>query len=295
MMLMMKGAIGSLVSVPGVLLLVLMSIGCGFSDIRTERVKAGLTQEDASRGRAILEAAMEKSGGIAAWKAHRTAEATMRDDWPSMFMRPFFMPWPENKAPIRFQFLLGTNASRLEFLEGSRQGEIWGIQNWSTYEQRAGEPSRFEKNADAQFFLPTFQWFFEAPFRLPYADIVTYAGEGSAAGRVYDLVFATWNKPEPQEKIDQYLVWVNQETGLIDFLQYTVRDMMRFARGTMQFTDYRDVQGIKVAFNQTVVLEDEPDGTRILHQVILSDVNFGVDIPRGAFYPDPAVRAAKHN
>ncbi len=291
---MTKGAIGRLTGVLGASLLILTTAGCGLSDIRTERVKAGLTEADAARGRTILKAAMEKSGGITAWKAHGTAEATLRDDW-SMLMRPFFSPWPENKAPIRFQFLLGTNASRLEFLDGSRQGEIWGIQNWATYEQRPGEEIRFEKNADAQFFLPTYQWFFEAPFRLPYAEIVSYAGEGSAAGRVYDLVFATWNTPEPQEKIDQYLVWVNRETGLIDYLQYTVRDMMGFITGNMQFTDYRDVQGINVAFTQTVVSGDRPDGTRILHQVTLSDVAFGVDVPREAFYPDPAVLAAKHN
>ena len=96
------------------------------------------------------------------------------------------------------------------------------------------------------------------------------------------------------EKIDQFIVWINKRTGLIDYLRYTVRDFARFAKGTMQFEDYRDVQGIMVPFKQTVVTNSEPDGDSVLHQLIFEEVKFGVEIPEEVFYPNPALKSSKH-
>lgn len=273
--------------------LALILFACSPADIRPDSIKDGYTDADAAKGRALLARAMAAHGGLAAWKAHRTAQVTLTDDWPNFLVRAMFLPWPENKAPITFHYLLGTNDSRGEFLEGSRKGEIWGIQDWVTYTQKPGAKIVFAKDKNITFYLPTYQYFFELPFQLPRAGIVIDAGEDTLAGRTYDVVFISWNTDAPQAGIDQYLAYISRETGLIDYLRYTVRDQFSFIVGNMQFTDYRDVQGIKVPFRQTVVADPRPDGDMVLHQVIYKDVAFGVDVPDAAFYPDPARHAAK--
>ena len=267
--------------------------GCSPADIRPESIKDGTTDADARKGRALLMRAMASHGGRAAWKAHRTAQVTLTDDWPNFLVQALFLPWPENKEPITVQYLLGTNDSRSEFLTGSRKGEIWGVQNWATYTQKPGEEVVFKKDKTIKFYLPTYQYFFELPFHLPYAGIVIDAGEDELAGQAYDVVFVSWNTDAPQSDIDQYLVYINKATGLIDYLRYTVRDQFSFAVGNMQFADYRNVQGIQVPFRQTVVADNRPDGGTVLHQVIYREVAFGVDVPDAAFYPDPARRAPK--
>ena len=60
------------------------------------------------------------------------------------------------------------------------------------------------------------------PFRFPSAGIISYAGETALGEVPYDLVFVSWNSPEPQEDFDQYIVRVNQQTKLVDYLRYTV-------------------------------------------------------------------------
>ena len=279
-------------AIPAALFAIFLS-GC-LTDIRPDSIKQGYGKADVEKGRALLHKAMARHGGLGPWKAHKTAEVTLTDDWPNFLVRTFFLPWPENKVPIKFQYLLGTNDSRGTFMDGSRKGETWGIQNWVPYTQRPGEAPVFKKNKTIKFYMPTYQYFFELPFHLPFAGIIIYAGEDELAGQAYDVVFVSWNTDEPQAKVDQYLAYINRKTGLIDYLRYTVRDQFGFIVGNMQLTDYRDVQGIQVPFRQTVVADDRPDGKTVLHQVLYKSVDFGVNVPDEDFYPDPDRRAEKH-
>lgn len=278
-------------AIPAALFAIFLS-GC-LADIRPESIKEGYGEADVEKGRALLHKAMARHGGLGRWKAHRTAEVTLTDDWRGFLLKTLFLPWPENKVPIKVQYLLGTNDSRGTFLEGSRKGETWGIQNWATYTQRPGEAPVFKKDKAIKFYMPTYQYFFELPFHLPFAGVVIYAGEDELAGQAYDVVFVSWNTDAPQAKIDQYLAYISRKTGLIDYLRYTVRDQFGFLVGNMQFTDYRDVQGIQVPFRQTVVDDDRPDGKKVMHQVLYKSAAFGVDVPDEAFYPDPDRRAKK--
>ena len=42
------------------------------------------------------------------------------------------------------------------------------------------------------------------------------------------------------------MVYINKETGLIDRIEYTIRDMSGFATGATNFLDYRSVDGIRI-------------------------------------------------
>ena len=62
-----------------------------------------------------------------------------------------------------------------------------------TYTQNPGEEIVFEKHDDARFYLFAFQYFFELPFRIPYASVIAYAGEKSIGDQTYDRIFISWN------------------------------------------------------------------------------------------------------
>ena len=108
-------------------------------DIRTEKMlQTGVTTLTVEKGRAILAAAIEAHGGQERWKTHGVAAVTMTDEWPNPVFRAVLMPWKQNNQLMRAHYLLGADVSRIEFLEGPSQGEIWGIQNWATYKQKPG-------------------------------------------------------------------------------------------------------------------------------------------------------------
>lgn len=94
--------------------------------------------------------------------------------------------------------------------------------------------------------------------RLRNAPIIAYAGQKEFRGQQYDLVFCTWHKPEPHMENDQYLVWVNRKTGMMDFAQYTIRETYlkppgyKIMGGGIEFKDFRAIDGILIPHQQII-------------------------------------------
>ena len=252
--------------------------GCGTADLRTDRLKeTGLTPTAVERGKQILAEMVQAHGGHDGLRRFKTADVVLRDAWPGWFTRTFFMPWPENNQRMRFQYLLGTFTSRVEFMDGQAKGTVKGIQAWKTYEQEPGAEIVFEDDEEIALFLSSYHYFFELPFRISKAPIVAYAGEASLQGQHYDLVFVTWNQAEPDETADQYVLWINRDTRLIDYAQYTVRDQANWISSTNHFSEYREVEGIMIPHRQTII--SEPGGDDVLHEIVVEQVRFDTILP----------------
>ena len=86
--------------------------------------------------------------------------------------------------------------------------------------------------------------------RILDAEIIKYAGETEFEGQMYDLVFATWGKEENHKEHDQYLIYINQETGFIDLMQVTINDFFLPMPGNMKdatiCTERLEVDGIQL-------------------------------------------------
>jgi hypothetical protein len=103
------------------------------------------------------------------------------------------------------------------------------------------------------FALTATQYFMELVGRLRNAELITYAGEKKFNKKTYDLVFVKWGELKKHKKDDQYLLWINKETGLTEYCEYTVRDIAfpgSLITACIAFSDFRDVKGFKVPFEQ---------------------------------------------
>ena len=275
-----------------------LTLGTGHADLRTEAVRYPAPDSE-RRGRELLERLAERHG-LAALKRHTTMEVLAKDSWPGG--GPW---WPEATQRFRMQALLGTFSSRAELLDGRSRGEVWGIQAWACYRRKPGEavPSFLaEPDRAITFYLPTLHYFNELPFRLRQAPIVHDAGEARHRGRVYDRVFVTWEGAEPRPEHDQYVLWIDRETGLLSMARYTLRDGVAWLPpmqaalfrsvmlGTMHYHEYREVEGVMVPYVQTVVLPP-PELTRYplpehaFHRLELDEARFDT-VPRQALLPD---------
>ena len=185
------------------------------------------------------------------------------------------LPWPENGQRMRMDFLRDTFYGRAQLIGGPSDGEIWGVQAWKAYRTDRAGKTRFRDHEDTLFYIPTYHYFFEFPFRIANAGIVQYAGERTLGGVSYDLVYATWRDADPQLDVDQYIVWIGRESGLIEKAQFTVRDKLRWATGTMHFSDFRQVDGIRIPFDMTVTID--PEDESVLHRMVIESVEFGLD------------------
>lgn len=273
----------------------------GWADLRTDLLKdKPLNQELAERGRRMLEEAA-RAHGLPALHTHRTFTVLARDKWASKGAW-----WPTPEQHFRADRLLGTFTSRVELLGGPRDGEIWGLQSWKAYKiPAAGGRPVFGPDQAAEFYLPTLQYFDELPFRLLRAPIALYAGTGTYRGRTYQRVFVTWGSSKPHAQHDQYDVWINPTTGLIDVVRYTVREavkissfwmkplMRAYAAGTIHFENYRKVGGVQVPFLSTVTLAT-PEQTKLpldqhfFHRISVERATFD-EVESGSLIVDPSL------
>jgi steroid delta-isomerase-like uncharacterized protein len=208
-------------------------------DLRPEPLRqAGPTEAGVRAGRELLRQAAERHG-LQRWRSHTSFEAVWTDDWAPKIFESGYGWWPIQKQRLRTRALLGTFSSQVELLDGPHKGEIWGVQSFLGYKKSGqGGQASFGTEKVLTFYLPALQYFNELPFRLLAAEHVADAGTGSAGGRTYRLVYATWGSFEPNLEHDQYVLWIDPQSLLVEMCRYTVRDASPDAAGTILFSDY---------------------------------------------------------
>lgn len=261
------------------------------SSVSTKTVKReGLSQAD--KGRAILDKAWEAQG-MATLKDHSTYEVLATDHWKGAMGKMAKM-WKDNETDLHLKYAIGTFDSQVTMKSGKEQGLTAGLQSWKYYEKEAAGDVEFMKtNAKKEFGLTAYQYFFELTDRLRTAPLITYAGEKEFKGNTYDLVFITWQKLKKHMAHDQYTVWVNRNTGMMEYCEFTIHDPFlpggAMIPGSIEFADMRDVDGIQISFTQYIYAgSPKEDQDKYLHRLTLDDFkwdSFDVTDLR----PDPAV------
>jgi len=260
-------------------------------DIRPAAMGEGTPADASRRARELIDALPEAYGGMERWRSARATRVVLTDFWPDGLLKTMACPWRDGEK-LDLTYLNGRDTGRLAFHDSDRDGDVWGIQHWMTYTARPSASPVFEQDDTVKFWLPTIQYFMELPFRIVEADVVEYAGARSHAGHTYDLVYATWGTAEPQDDIDQYVLWINRESGMLDYIRYTVRDMGKFIEGTMHCEDFRQVGGLTFPFRMSVGgTVEEPE---TMHRFDLESVELLPELAEATLIVAPDRRGAKH-
>lgn len=251
------------------------------SDIRTDYVKEnGEKKENKAIGKNLLKDAW-KAHGLDKVKAFETYQVIGKDEWRG-FLGKLGKPWPNVESKMEFNFEIETFNSSVRFLDGKRKDDIAGLQSWHYYEIDEGGVAVEEKmNKRIRFGLSAYQYFFEMVDRLMSAPIITYAGETVFNDKDYELVFVTWHKQEPHRKHDQYLLYLNKETKMLDLAIYTLRENYlkmpggQLIFGSIEFNDYRNTEGVQIPFQQTVYINaPNKDKSNVAHIFTVESFKF---------------------
>lgn len=213
-------------------------------DLRTKVSKKNPAPDKAKQ----LMMEMGEAHGVAEWKKLKTYTAIFEEEFYGK-LGERSSPYPETKMEFKLQYIPGTFDGRMIFNSSEKKGEIWGIQSWKTYtsfEQDLDLNDRIteEKHKDAYFWIPTYQYFIEFPYRIQEANALAFAGEETIEGKACYGIIASWGKVKPQMKTDQYLIWIEKDTKRIRKLEYTIREITSFIKGAAILKDYKDYNGI---------------------------------------------------
>lgn len=254
-------------------------------DVRPKMLKReGITQENTSKGKQILDQVWKKQGGDKLAQ-HMVYSFQGFDTWKDSRLGKIGKLWPDYETTLEFKFQVDTLDGQLTFMDGERKGTTAGIYNSNYYEINKGIPEFQDKtdksNRRAVFGLSHIQYFFELLGRLRQAPIISYAGSEAFNGKQYELVFCTWGKAKPHQEHDQYLLWINKKTGLLDYAEYSVREPhvkppgYKMIGGNIEYTDYREIDGVWISHDQIVYpIKKKTDQNKFIHRLKISDFQF---------------------
>ena len=236
------------------LLFFLSFFGCTCSvvkplDIRNDFLKKELQQTDYEKGKALILQMENAYGGKENWLAYEKGTFIQRADW---YGRKKISGW--DTVPQRFEMTsyFGTDNSELTLLNGKNKGTKWGIQNGNFYSQKTNQEKDLKRNNHQADKLLFKNYWFQFPFRVGEAAIIASAGKGEIKGKTYDLVYATWGSEKANKEYDQFLLYLNEETHLIEYLHFTVREKFNAISFTARFDNFKAVDNLVFPFVQYV-------------------------------------------
>lgn len=234
----------------------------------------------------IIQKTTNAYGGQQNWENVQSASAVLNDYWPTFLWRLLANPWKERTTKLKFDWLPNSNNSRIEIL--TRENQEFGIQNWATYLVKDSSVV-FKKHKEIKFHLPTMEYFFEFPFRIREATKLKYGGLKEVKGISYKTILMSWTTFEPQKETDQYLIYINPVTLLVDYLEFTVRDQGKFAYATVHFEDFKKVEQFTFPFKITAYFQNSVPGNTIGHQMTIDTMILNKEFPINYFVPDASV------
>lgn len=263
--------------------------GC-LSSVSTDLVKTeGLKNKD--QAKSILKKSLVAQGWNTISK-FETYEVIANNYWKGTIGK-IGTVWPDADINLNLKYAIGTFDGQVTYLNSKSKGEIHGLQSWQSYEIAPGKKLvKFKTKLDKKvaFGLSAFQYFFELTSRMNQLDLITYAGEKQFNGKTYSLVFATWDKLKTHRQHDQYLLWINKETFMLEYCEFTVHDPLmiggRLATNTIHFSNFQEVQGVQIPFELKInVGKPTTKSKKFVHKLSVEAFKFDT-FPIDVLYPN---------
>jgi len=167
------------------ILLILLYKIFSVADLRTDTAKQSVNEDHVKQ--LIKEMGMEH--GAENWESVKTYPLDFKDEFFD-FIGYKSHAYGGNKVGMTLNYITASFDGRIDFNSEPLKGESWGIQSWETYIKKGDGIVNFKDDANAEFWLPTYQYFLEFPMRIQKATAFNYAGEKEIEGIDCDGVIA---------------------------------------------------------------------------------------------------------
>lgn len=252
---------------------VLGLVSCNKSvDIRNDYLKNGITDETIQKGKELLLKMEEAHGGSTIWEKYKLGAFSQKADW---YGRLKLSHWDTLPQQYHMVCELGSDNAEMTLLNGKNKGVKYKIQSDLFSEQKVNQA--WKEIARNKFYEKMIfkNYWFQFPFRIREASIISYGGQAAVNGTQYHILYATWGTAEANPKYDQFLLYLNSSTYRLELLHFTVRDKMRSIKLTAEFKNFKRTNGLLLPHSQ-FVRYGKPENRGIkLHENHYWDITFG--------------------
>lgn len=244
--------------------------GCTLADLRTGHMLTGTPDQLAKEGRRLLQLAVWRQDKSGSWDDFAGWTLETRDIWESGLIRRF-TPLTDNVQDIVFTFELDGSAAAMTFANGKRAGVTLGVDEAGEYTEIDGERTYSSVGKLENYLEPVRDYFFWPQTLVNYPTVI-YAGSAELGVSEYHKIFVSNGAVEPSADADQYVVWLNKSSLRIEYIEFTLRSLLKSYRGAVRYSDYRQVEGIQLPHRLTLL--DGIDTTDYSHQFVVTGMSF---------------------
>jgi hypothetical protein len=239
------------------LIAVFLLCGCAIANLRLGHGEGDFTTVDQNKGRDILKEVALKAGYIPE-NNYNHLDVTLVDNWSWTLLR-WLTPVRSNHQKLHFTFGLKDIDVLMAYLDGPGVGDTIGIKDGQTFKNINGR--LFKKNfKDVEIYCLHLRRYFLWPYVLAKMPVVAFLGEGRMNGQSYDLVFTGVSANKANSKEDQYIIWVNQQSKQVDYIEFTSRHLLSSFQAIVAYKDYRDAGGVRFAYDITLLSNFHSNG-----------------------------------
>lgn len=109
------------------------------------------------------------------------------------------------------------------------------------------------------------------PLRLSAEHELQYVGAQELPDGRYHAFFAT-TAPDENEPGDQYRIYLDQENLEIRYIQFTLRALAESYTGWIHYSDYRELDGVKIPYRISIQDAGKPMPEDYIHRLEIDSV-----------------------
>ncbi|TGN11068.1 LBF_0142 family lipoprotein [Leptospira ilyithenensis] len=176
------------------------------------------------------------------WTKYKQIQFTLKDVWHSKLVK-FFTPIKENEQRMKVHIDFEKDTIEVEMLNGQNKGIVYGLVKKDAYQIAPDTGKVFTGDDEVRIYLESLRLYLLLAWKIRDYEILLYSGEAERLGKNYETVYATTVQAEATPDTDQYLAYYERETGAVEWVEFTYRELFSWYRGVIKFGYYEDWNG----------------------------------------------------
>ncbi|MDF3821171.1 hypothetical protein P3G55_14785 [Leptospira sp. 96542] len=250
----------------------LFFISCSLADIRPPVLSnAGFNADLKQKGLLVIDNPNIKELKPDEWKEYKQIQFIVKDVWHSNFVR-FFTPISEKEQRMRVYIDFEKDAMEVELLGGEKRGLIYGLSKKEPYQIASDTGKVFTGDDEVRIYLESLRLYLTLPWRLKEFSILMHAGSAQKGSTSYEMVYLTSVQPEATPDTDQYLAYFESESGALEWIEFTYRELFSFYKGVLKYGFYEPWMGKQ--YPRRITILDRFEDQDFVHELRIERIEF---------------------
>lgn len=164
----------------------------------------------------------------------------------------------------KFRMTSNNNSVDFQFLNGSRKGEIVGVEKYKSFTYTNGI-KKYGNSNNILLYVKHLRDYIFWPQELRQKEILRNMPDKSIEQQKYKVVFAS-DVSGLSDSIDQYLLFFNPVSHRIDYIQFTMRRLMKSYTGVLRY-EYGP------RYLKTVYIQSKLEDDEFVHKIIIDNTH----------------------